>query len=1120
MNKIQLTLLLPLALTAIQGLAQSIYTPYSFTTLAGQAGFFAYGDGTGTNATFNAPEGVAVDTNGNVYVADYQNDTIREVTPAGVVTTIAGKALIPADLDGMGTNAAFFNPLCVALDSVGNLYVGDGGTGAIRKITPVGTNWMVTTLVTDYGLKSRDPEGLAVDTQGNVYVANGYDATIDKVTPAGVVTVLLGHDGVPGTSSGYLGYPTGVAFDTAGNLYVVDNFNCIILRMTPGGAVTTLAGATGVRGSADGTGSAARFNYPNGVAVDTNWMVTTLAGVPGSYGSADGAGSDAQFYYPYGVAVDTNGNVYVADSWNSTIRKGTPRVVQLRALEVTQVIQDWNNSIPLIQGKETYVRAHLYLDLPPGNSGPVTVSGARLIGAGPAGPLPGSPISPIPPGQLTVQNTFTSDPAVRGQFSNSLNFRLPPEWLSGAIALQLAWGGGLDPNVGPPNHTVPASFVPAAVPQVEFVAVNWYDTNGMLVTVGDDLYDMPRRVLSCYPVASGSWIFLTNTAPATGHLPSFTNVNHLLKAMRFADITEGVFVGNRIYHGAVPPEPGRPTNNGYRGWADSDFPVSSSLVPLDLYNNSIGGTRHTVSHEIGHNLGLFHDVSAAIGTYTTDDGITHAEGECGEGGPKNYIYPLFQDVALTGPPTIRPALGPMDSGFDSLIFGLDTLTLRTVPALNPVVSPYDYFDMMSYCNGSPILDRWPSSFTYTNLLNSINTNFIGPPPAPPKGGQRPKGGGGAETYLLVRGTVDFNAATAQFLPFLTLSATNTPPAEPSGTNFLLQALDGSGTVLQAIQFAMDPDIIEENNTNLTADFIVAMEADPAINAIRLWYNGVMLVTLTASAHAPTLTLTAPNGGQNFATGAVNVAWSGNDADGDSLTYMVQYSADDGAAWETLVVDWPSQNLQIDSQELAATTNGLMRVTASDGFNTATAQSAATFTVQPHPPRVSINAPSDGSIFVGDVQLFLDASATDMQDGVLNGTNVQWSSNLDGPLGQGAVVNFDATMLSEGYHTITATAIDSAGLTNSAVTHLLELHFPPPQLAIQTASFFSASGQLMQVATLSWPAYYTNYVLQSSASLAAGWDTVTNASQLSVSGNQQTVTVGVSGASSFFRLLFQ
>jgi hypothetical protein len=358
--------------------------------------------------------------------------------------------------------------------------------------------------------------------------------------------------------------------------------------------------------------------------------------------------------------------------------------------------------------------------------------------------------------------------------------------------------------------------------------------------------------------------------------------------------------------------------------------------------------------------------------------------------------------------------------------------------------------------------------------------------------------------------LEINSGSAQFLPCLALTATNTPPAPPPGTNFLLQALDASGAVLQTIQFALEPGLIEENDPNQVADFFVPFTADPSLHTFQLSHNGALLGALTASAHAPTVTLTTPNGGQSFAAGTVTVAWSGSDADGDALTYTVQYSPDGGSTWDTLAVDWPGQTLGIDSSELAASTNGLMRVLAGDGFNTTAVQSAATFTVQPHAPTVSINAPADGSVFTGHQQLFLDAGAADPQDGALGGTNVQWRSDRDGALGTGAILSFEAGSLSEGHHTITVTATDSAGLTNRAVTHLVALQYAPPQLGIHV---------LAPSALLSWPSYYTNYVLQSSADPAAGWTAVTNPAPV-VFGSQNIQRPPLSKQGSFFRLLLK
>jgi sugar lactone lactonase YvrE len=315
------------------------------TTMAGSAGQVGSSDGIGSAARFDYPEGVAVDSAGNVYVADQSNDEIRKITPSGVVSTLAGSAGQPGSSDGTGSAARFYEPTGVALDSAGNVYVADKYNDEIRKITPSG---VVSTLAGSAGqigssngaggaARFDDPEGVAVDSAGNVYVADASNDEIRKVTPSGVVTTLAGSAGQSGSSDGTgsaarFYHPTGVAVDSAGNVYVADYYNQEIREVTPSGVVTTLAGSAGQVGSSDGIGSAATFDYPWGVAVDSegnvyvadaanneirkitpSGAVTTLAGSAGQTGSSDGTGSAARFDQPTGVAVDSAGNVYVAD---------------------------------------------------------------------------------------------------------------------------------------------------------------------------------------------------------------------------------------------------------------------------------------------------------------------------------------------------------------------------------------------------------------------------------------------------------------------------------------------------------------------------------------------------------------------------------------------------------------------------------------------------------------------------------------------------------------------------------------------------------------------------------------------------------------------------------------
>jgi len=246
------------------------------STLAG-SGFPGAGDGNGTSASFRYPVGIAVDGMGNVYVADTENHKIRKITPAGQVTTLAGSGSVGTG-DGNGANASFCLPHGVAVDSTGNVYVADQGNHKIRKISPTG---QVTTLAGSGSIGAVDghrtnasfnaPSGLALDLIGNIYLADNDNHKIRKITPAGQVTTIAGS-GAAGSVDGNgisasFNVPSGVAVDVSGNVFVSDYLNSKIRKITPTGQVTTLAGSGSV-GSLDGIVTNSSFSNPYGVAID------------------------------------------------------------------------------------------------------------------------------------------------------------------------------------------------------------------------------------------------------------------------------------------------------------------------------------------------------------------------------------------------------------------------------------------------------------------------------------------------------------------------------------------------------------------------------------------------------------------------------------------------------------------------------------------------------------------------------------------------------------------------------------------------------------------------------------------------------------------------------------
>ena len=327
-----------------------VASPLTIATLAGSAGASGTADGTGAAARFNGPSDVAVDSAGNAYVTDTNNNTIRKITPAGVVSTLAGSAGASGSADGTGGAARFHSPTGITIDGQGNLFVADTENNTIRKITPAGT---VTTFAGQAGVSGsidgasasfNMPGGVALDGSGNLFVADSGNDTIRKITPAGVVSTLAGLAGSSGATDGTgsaarFSAPIGLTVDSAGNIFVADAANSAIRKVTPAGVVTTFAGLAGTSGTSDGVGSDARFQYPLDVAVgpgnvlyvvDTDNQTIrqiapsgatgTVAGTVGLTGASDGRDGAARFHNPSGITADSAGHVYIVDTDNNTIR--------------------------------------------------------------------------------------------------------------------------------------------------------------------------------------------------------------------------------------------------------------------------------------------------------------------------------------------------------------------------------------------------------------------------------------------------------------------------------------------------------------------------------------------------------------------------------------------------------------------------------------------------------------------------------------------------------------------------------------------------------------------------------------------------------------------------------
>jgi sugar lactone lactonase YvrE len=299
------------------------------------------------------PTSIVVDRSGNLWVGDANSNTIHKISSTGVISLLAGTSGTAGANDGSGSAARFNQPNGLALLSDGTMVVADTANATIRRISAGG---LVATLAgspvhrgnTDAAGSAAtfsSPIALSRDGAGVVYVADAMNHTIRLITATGVVGTIAGSPGVAGFSDGNgsdarFNYPSGIAVDGSGNIYVADTTNNLIRKITNAGVVSTLAGLQNVAGYDDGTGSQALFNHPGGLAVDESGnvyvadtgnstirkitpagVVTTLAGLPTIAGLENGSGIYALLNHPQALAVDASGNIYVADTGNATIRK-------------------------------------------------------------------------------------------------------------------------------------------------------------------------------------------------------------------------------------------------------------------------------------------------------------------------------------------------------------------------------------------------------------------------------------------------------------------------------------------------------------------------------------------------------------------------------------------------------------------------------------------------------------------------------------------------------------------------------------------------------------------------------------------------------------------------------
>lgn len=399
----------------------------------------------------------------------------------------------------------------------------------------------------------------------------------------------------------------------------------------------------------------------------------------------------------------------------------------------------------------------------------------------------------------------------------------------------------------------------------------------------------------------------------------------------------------------------------------------------------------TMAHELGHDLGLRHVV----------DPDNRCGGASDSKGGENYPYDhcnLSDDTSNWG------------------YYGFD-IQLKTP------IEPWRAGDLMSYRKGYGTCEgRWISDYTYKKIFNTLSGMSTSQSISSTELSLM-----GYEKHLLVSGMINHTNNEVTFDPFYVITDFK-GTYQPGEGNYSLELRDKQSNVLLTHSFELSYPVAnlmfgDDEPEGEIGFFIEILPYPQETKTLVLKHNSIELASVTVSDHAPNVTVMSPNGGETL-SGVVNVTWSTSDLDGDELHCIVEYSPDNGITWETLAINLNEARYPITTSYLPGSTEGLIRITASDGVNTGSDVSDAVFTVLEKAPEVTIVNPTNGTTITEGSHISLSGAGYDLEDGMLNDSALTWISDQNGVLGTGE--DLWTRNLTRGVHTITLMGEDSDG----------------------------------------------------------------------------------------------